>query len=64
MYNAPTGGIGAGVIGAGTAGSIFALGNTGWLLMAFFVLAMATVAAVTLIPRKRAAMRHVGPPTA
>ena len=64
MYGPPTGGIGAGVLGAGTVGSIFAWGDAGWLLMAFFVLAMATVAAMTLIPRKRAAIRHVGPPRA
>ena len=36
-------------------------GNGGWLLMAVFVLVMAGVAVCTIVPRRRAAMRHVNP---
>jgi hypothetical protein len=59
-YNPPVGGIGAGALGAGTA-SLFAWGNLGWLLMAAFVLIMAGVAVLTIVPRRRAAVRHVNP---
>jgi hypothetical protein len=59
-YNPPVGGIGAGVLGAGTASGL-AWGNIGWLLMASVVLVMAGVAVFTIVPRKRAAMRHVNP---
>ena len=37
-------------------------GNAGWLLMAAFVLVMAVVAVLTIVPRRRAAMRYVNPP--
>ena len=37
-------------------------GNAAWLLMAVFVLVMAGVAVLTILPRRRAAMRHVNPP--
>jgi hypothetical protein len=37
-------------------------GNAGWLLMALFVLVMAAVAVVTIIPRRRAAVARVNPP--
>jgi len=37
-------------------------GNVGWLLMAAFVLVLAGVAVLTIVPRRRAAMRHVNPP--
>jgi hypothetical protein len=59
-YNPPVGGIGAGALGAGTT-SVLAWGNIGWLLMAAFVVVMAGVAVFTIVPRKRAAMRHVNP---
>ncbi len=59
-YNAPVGGIGAGALGTGTM-SALTWGSAGWLLMASFVLIMAGVAVFTIIPRKRAAMRHLNP---
>jgi hypothetical protein len=37
-------------------------GNVGWLLMAAFVLVLAGVAVFTIVPRRRAPMRHVNPP--
>jgi hypothetical protein len=60
-YKPPVGGIGAGALGTGTM-SALTWGNAGWMLMASFVLIMAGVAVFTIIPRKRAVMRHVNPP--
>ena len=59
-YNAPVGGIGAGTLGMGAIATL-TWGNAGWLLMAAFVLVMAGVAVFTIVPRRRAAMRHVNP---
>ena len=59
-YKPPVGGIGAGALGGGTL-SALAWGNVGWLLMAGFVLVMAGVAVLAIVPRRRAAMRHVNP---
>jgi hypothetical protein len=59
-YNAPVGGIGAGALGMGTMATL-TWGNAGWLLMAAFVLVMAGVAVFTIVPRRRAAVRHVNP---
>jgi hypothetical protein len=59
-YNPPVGGIGAGVLGTGTMAGL-TWGNVGWMLMAAFVVIMAGVAMVTIVPRRRAAMRHVNP---
>ena len=59
-YKPPVGGIGAGALGTG-AMATWSWGSAGWLLMAAFVLVMAAVAALTTVPRRRAAMRHVNP---
>lgn len=61
VYNPPVGGIAAGALGAGTVSAV-TWGNLGWLLLAAFVLIMAGVAVFTIVPRRRAAMRHVNPP--
>ena len=60
-YNAPVGGISAGTLGMGAVATL-TWGNVGWLLMALFVMVMAGVAVLTIVPRRRAAMRHVNPP--
>jgi hypothetical protein len=60
-YQAPVGGIGAGTLGTGAIATM-TWGNAGWLLMATFVLVMAGIAVLTIVPRRRAAMRHVNPP--
>ena len=59
-YNAPVGGIGAGALGTGAMATL-TWGSAGWLLMAAFVLVMAGVAVCTIVPRRRAAVRHVNP---
>jgi hypothetical protein len=60
-YKPPIGGIGAGTLGTGAMATL-TWGNVGWLLMAAFVLVLAGVAVLTIVPRRRAAMRHVNPP--
>jgi hypothetical protein len=60
-YKLPIGGIGAGTLGTGAMATL-TWGNVGWLLMAAFVLVLAGVAVFTIVPRRRAAMRHVNPP--
>ena len=60
-YKPSVGGIGAGTLGTGAIATM-TWGNAGWLLMAAFVLVMAGVAVLTIVPRRRAAMRHVNPP--
>jgi hypothetical protein len=60
-YKPPIGGIGAGTLGTGAMATL-TWGNVGWLLMAAFVLVLAGVAVFTIVPRRRAPMRHVNPP--
>ena len=60
-YNTPVGGIGAGALGTGAMATLTWGNACGLPPMAVFVLVMAGVAVCTIVPRRRAAMRHVNP---